>query len=278
MQLTGSTGQAVGYILEHVGENLTVDQVADHCHFSKFYFSRRFKAEIGESPYAFIRRARLETSAFRLKTEPERTVTDIGWDYGYSSSNYSTVFRQRFGTRPVDFRRAALQASFQHPFCHYEGTAGLDALEELGDGVFFRELPPLTAVYERHIGDYHDLGFQWPGFIAAHRALRTAGSQFLARSFHDPAISGSGRCVYDLCMTVEPDCQAENLSLLPGGLHIVYPFRGPVWQIYTVYQVLFNFWLPRTGRRLSDLGGYDLYRVMNGPEYVEMDICLPLDA
>ena len=105
MHLTDSTGQAVGYILEHVGESLTVDQVADHCHFSKFYFSRRFKAETGESPYAFIRRARLETSAFRLKTEPDRSVTDIGWDYGYSSSNYSTVFRQRFGARPVEFRK-----------------------------------------------------------------------------------------------------------------------------------------------------------------------------
>ena len=278
MRLTGSTGQAVGYILEHLGENPTVDQVADYCHFSKFYFSRRFKAETGESPYAFIRRARLEESAFRLKTEPERTVTDIGWDCGYSSSNYSTVFRQQFGTGPVDFRRVARQAAFQHPFCHYGKPVGLDALEELGEGIHCRELPPLTVVYERHIGNYHDLGLQWPVFMADHRALRTAYSQFLVRSFHDPAISGSERCVYDLCMTVDPDCRAENLCVLPGGPHIVYNFRGPVWQIYTVYQVLFNLWLPRTDRRLSELGSYDLYRCMEGPEYVEMDICLPLAA
>ena len=277
MQLTGSTNQAVGYILEHISENPTVDQVADHCHFSRFHFSRRFKAETGESPYAFIRRARLEESAFRLKTEPHRTVTDIGWDCGYSSSNYSTVFRQRFGERPADFRRIALQASFQHPFCHCE-AAGLEVLDELGDGVAYRELPPLTVVYQRHIGNYHDLGLQWPAFMAAHRALRTAGSQYLVRSFHDPAISGSERCVYDLCMTVDPDCRAENLSTLPGGPHVVYSFRGPVWQIYTAYQILFNLWLPQTGRRLADLGSYDLYHCMEGPDYVEMDICLPLDV
>ena len=278
MHLTGSTSQAVGYILEHAGENPTLDQVAAHCHFSKFYFSRRFKAETGESPCAFIRRTRLERSAFQLKTEPGRTVTDIGWDCGYSSSNYSTVFQRHFGARPVDFRRTALQSSFRHPFCHYRGTAGLDALAELGDGVLYRELPPLTVVFERHIGDYHDLGRQWPGFIAAHRALREPWSQYLVRSFHDPAISGGGRCVYDLCMTVSPDRRGEDFCVLPGGLHIVYPFRGPVRQIYTAYQVLFNFWLPQAGRRLSDLGSYDLYRVMEGPEYVEMDICLPLDV
>jgi len=275
MRLTGSTNQAVGYILEHVGENPTVDQVADYCHFSKFYFSRRFKAETGESPYAFIRRARLEESAFRLKTEPERTVTDIGWDCGYSSANYSTVFRQRFGAGPVDFRRNARQASFQHPFCHNR-EAGLSALEELGGAVRYRDLPPLTVVYERHIGDYHDLSRQWSGFMEAHCSLRTAGSRFLVRSFHDPAITGAARCVYDLCMTVDPDCRAEELSVLPGGPHIVYPFRGPVWHIYTVYQVIFNLWLPQAGRRLSELGSYDLYHRMEGPEYVEMDICLPL--
>ena len=276
MRLTGSTDQAVGYILEHIGENPTVDQVADHCHFSKFYFSRRFKAETGVSPYAFIRRARLEESAFRLKTEPKRSVTDIGWDCGYSSSNYSTVFRQRFGTRPAEFRRLALQAAFQHPFCHCEEP--LDVLERLGERVQYRNLPPLTVVYQRHIGNYHDLGLQWPGFLSAHRTLRSSRSQCLVRSFHDPAISGSARCVYDLCMTVDPDCRAENLGVLPGGPHVVYPFRGPVWQIYTVYQALFNLWLPRTGRRLSELGSYDLYRCMEGPEYVEMDICLPLDV
>ncbi|MCI9445212.1 MAG: AraC family transcriptional regulator [Oscillospiraceae bacterium] len=275
MLLSGCAGQAVGYILEHIRENPTVDQVADYCHFSKFYFSRRFKAETGESPYTFIRRARLEESAFRLKTEPERTITDIGWDCGYSSCNYSTVFRQRFGMGPMDFRRSIRQASFQHPFCH-RWENGLSALEEMCGAVEYRNLPPLTVVYERHIGDYHDLGRQWSDFMAARRSLRTNRSQFLARSFHDPAITGSRRCVYDLCMTVDPDCRGEGVSVVPGGPHIVYPFRGPVWYIYTAYQVIFNLWLPQTGRRLSEASSYDLYHCMAGPEYVEMDICLPL--
>ena len=35
--------QAIDYILQHAEEELTLDEVAEHCHFSKFYFSRLFK-------------------------------------------------------------------------------------------------------------------------------------------------------------------------------------------------------------------------------------------
>ena len=90
--------RAIDYILQHINEELSIDDVAEYCHFSKFYFSRMFKAETGESIYAFIKRLRLEQSAFKLKVEPGRTITDIGCEYGYSSSNYSSAFRQRYRT------------------------------------------------------------------------------------------------------------------------------------------------------------------------------------
>ena len=96
---------AIDYILEHINEDLSVDDVAAHCHFSKYHFSRMFKAETGESIYAFMKRLKLEQSAFRLKVEPKRAVTDIGYEFGYSPSNYSWMFRQRYQTNPVNFRR-----------------------------------------------------------------------------------------------------------------------------------------------------------------------------
>ena len=73
---------AIDYILEHINEDLSVDDVAAHCHFSMYHFSRMFKAETGESIYAFMKRLKLEQSAFRLKVEPKRAVTDIGYEFG----------------------------------------------------------------------------------------------------------------------------------------------------------------------------------------------------
>ena len=39
--------QAIDYILKHIEEEVTLGDVAGHCHFSKFYFSRLFKEQTG---------------------------------------------------------------------------------------------------------------------------------------------------------------------------------------------------------------------------------------
>lgn len=83
-----AVNQAIDYILKHIEEEITLGDVAGHCHFSKFYFSRLFKEQTGESVYGFIKRVKLEQSAFRLKTEQGRQITEIGADYGYSPSNF----------------------------------------------------------------------------------------------------------------------------------------------------------------------------------------------
>lgn len=106
-----AVNRAIDYILEHIQDGLSVGDVAAHCHFSKYYFNRMFRQETGESVYAFIKRMKVEQSAFRMKVEPDRTVTDIGCEFGYSPSNYSWMFRQRYQTSPVNFRRTVEQAT-----------------------------------------------------------------------------------------------------------------------------------------------------------------------
>ena len=38
-----SVNQAIDYILRHMEEDVTLDDVAEYCYFSKYYFSRLFK-------------------------------------------------------------------------------------------------------------------------------------------------------------------------------------------------------------------------------------------
>ena len=70
--------QAIDYILQHRREEIRLEDVARYCHFSKYHFCRLFKALTGESVYGFIKRVRLEESAFRLKVEQGRSITEIG--------------------------------------------------------------------------------------------------------------------------------------------------------------------------------------------------------
>ena len=79
--------KAVNYIMEHIGENIPIEDIANDCHYSKFYLNRMFREATGESIHAFIKRVKMEQSAFRLKVEKNKSITDIATDYGYSSSN-----------------------------------------------------------------------------------------------------------------------------------------------------------------------------------------------
>lgn len=96
--------QSIDYIMGHLDEDLSLDRLAAHFYISKFHFSRIFKEETGESVYAFIKRCKVDQSAVDLKLNPTKAITDIGLDYGYSASNYSTVFKERHHTSPTGYK------------------------------------------------------------------------------------------------------------------------------------------------------------------------------
>lgn len=267
---------AIDYILQHLGEELSVDDVAAECHFSKYYFNRMFKEETGESVYAFIKRLKLEQSAFRLKVEPGRTVTDIGYDFGYSPSNYSWVFRQQYQTSPVHFRKKIHQASVQHPFYH-DTQVFMETFETCNQKVAIKTLPDYFVLYERRIGSYRSLNGQWGDFIRRYQEYVTKETLFFERTFDDPAITDIDGCLYDICMSVNSDCPLTNTCVIEGGKCAVYPYKGLGKHIYAAYQTLFTVWLPQTGLCLDNRSGFDIYRKVDSDSgYMELDICLPL--
>ena len=50
--------QAINYIFEHIDEDITVDDVAKHCSYSKYHLTRMFKEDTDEALYQFIKRVR----------------------------------------------------------------------------------------------------------------------------------------------------------------------------------------------------------------------------
>lgn len=301
LRITNETiNHAIDYILQHINEELSVDDVAAHCHFSKYYFSRMFKEATGESVYAFIKRLKLEQSAFRLKVEPDRTVTDIGCEFGYSPSNYSWMFRQRYQTNPVNFRRNVEQATVEHAFMHIdtaggnaaEGTLsdihrgdspvpdrydGLERFEDCDRKITIENLPDHFVLYERRIGSYHDLSGQWDDFMEKYREFVTADTQFLERTFDDPVITDANGCLYDICMSVDRSVPLENTCIIKGGKCAVYPYKGLGKYIYAAYQTIFTVWLPRTPYELDYRSGFDIYHLVDSKSgYMELDICMPL--
>jgi AraC family transcriptional regulator len=287
MILSSTVSRAVDYILLHLTENVGVDDVASFCGYSKFYFSRMFKAETGQSVYSFIRRIRVEQCAFRLKTEQKRSITDISIDYGYTSSNFSTLFLQLEHETPYYFRKGIAKRSVSHPFFHAEQNT-LEPYVELCKKISIEVFPDYTVIFERHIGNYHELAKDWCVFLDTYKRCQTHRALLFERTFDDPSIADDDRCIFDICMQVENDsvrsigCPADKTELLQtgtlaGGKFAVYHFKGRHQQIFAAYQNMFNVWIPESGAYIDDRYGFDIYRKVNeDASYMEIDLCIPV--
>ena len=85
-------------------EPLDVASVAAVAHISPAHFSRSFRSVFGETPHRYLQRRRVERSMFLLR-ETERSVTDVGFDVGFSSlGTFSRTFKEIVGETPSDYR------------------------------------------------------------------------------------------------------------------------------------------------------------------------------
>lgn len=273
--------QAISYIFAHINENITVKQVADHCHFSQYYFERIFKNATGESVYAFIKRVKMEQSAFRLKVERSKSITDIGYEYGYSPSNYSSAFKQHHKTSPADFRKHIFEKSLEsNPNQWKEGrevVLDMPSYEECEQNITIEWIEDLFVLYERRKGNYRNLKEDWCAFLDKYQEYSTETAQLMECTFDDPSITNADGCLYDICMTVDRNCPLKNTRTIPGGKFVVYHFAGYVWQIYPIHQSLLNIWFPRSHYEIDNRYGFDRYQYVDGDTmYMVVDFCIPI--
>ncbi|MCF6175102.1 MAG: AraC family transcriptional regulator [Victivallaceae bacterium] len=96
--------KTIDYCLENLHEPITIEDMAKISGYSRYHFSRLFKASQGISPANFIRDLRLQR-AIRLLQSEMISVKEIADRCGFSNDNYfCKVFRQAFGISPNAYR------------------------------------------------------------------------------------------------------------------------------------------------------------------------------
>lgn len=268
--------KAIDYIMQHLDSEISIGDVADYCHISKYYFCRVFKSETGESIYAFIKRLKVEQSAFRLKVEKGKSITHIGYDYGYSPSNYSSVFKKHNNISPAEFRKGKYEECVPNPF-YKDNLSVFQSFDEYQKRVHIKEIDDFDVIFERHIGNYIELEKNWRIFIEKYRDYLKEDSLLIERSYADPAVASIDECIYDLCMTAGKNCSLNNITTIKGGKFAVYAFEGPVQDIFTAFQGLFNVWLAGSGYEMDERYGLNIYRSIDWEKMnVVMDLCIPI--
>jgi AraC family transcriptional regulator len=92
------------YMLLHYQCDISLLELARHCHVSPFHFSRIFKKITTYSPYQFLTAIRLKNSELLIK-ETVAPIVDIALQSGFNSVEHFTAsFTQKFGLSPAAYR------------------------------------------------------------------------------------------------------------------------------------------------------------------------------
>ncbi|HEV7553941.1 MAG TPA: AraC family transcriptional regulator, partial [Kofleriaceae bacterium] len=239
MDYVDRINRAIDHIMRNLAEPLQLDAVAQVACFSPFHFHRIFRALVGETLHAFVKRVRLETALHRMAHHKDASLTDIALECGFSSSSdFSRSFRAQFGVPPSAFdldtyrdtRRGQLVDSTGHRLERLPAGENPD-----GFVVVLRDLPPRRVAYVRVTTPY-----QGTGVVDAINRMVTwatarglAGGQWLGYQWEDPEIVAIENCRYDVGLeisddvTIDPDSEI-GVTRFPAMRVAELDIAGPI--------------------------------------------------
>ncbi len=276
--------QAIDYIYRHLDRNLTVEEIAAHCRFSKYYFGRIFKSITHQSIYAFVKRVKLESAAFKLRST-RKPITEIGIEIGLTPSNFASAFKEFFGMSPSEFRKTR---RIPEKDTYRAVTDHLNSLKKQGNSydaihsrMFIRRIGPMNLEYQRFIGNYlQGLRREWESFRLemSRKHILDENTRFIGISYDDPLIADENRCIYDLCVGVDKISDI-NIHRIEAGTYACWEFFGAQENLIKAFNEIFAFWLPFCDYALDERLCLEVYRSgMDEQGRIHLDICIPIQT
>lgn len=269
----------MNYIVTHIDENPSLNDIAEAAFFSKYHFHRLFHAVMGETVAQFTRRIRLEKSANMLLFDGNRDITSIAHACGFSSSqNFAKAFRKHFDLSPTKYRRqhskngnsdskngndiSSTLRYIADQFPQLSTTTSKTRSSEMN--VEVKEMPEYHVGYVRQIGPYGPEGCG----AAFERLMQWAGPRGFAASgttmglcWDNPEITPPDKCRYDACITIPEDTEVQGevgTQTISSGLYAVYRCRVKTEEFAQAWQDLFGQWLPQSGYQPDDRPCYEI--------------------
>lgn len=294
--------KSIDYIDQHLEKAFTLEELASVASFSKFHFTRIFQSIVGESPFQFIMRVRLEKAAMYIITQKQESITEIAYKFGFSDiAIFSRNFKQLFGVAPSQYRRQKHNLSnfsqmesncHQSPgnvipyICQEFNTLKWKSDMELLKHAEVRELPDMTVAYIRHIGPYQGDNqlferlwnklFAWAG----PRGL-IGGKDFRSLIIYhdDPNVTTGDKLRMSVCITVPSDTKTDGeigKMQLDAANYLIARFVLGPQDFQQAWDWVYGQWLPTSGYQPDDKPCFEMYPEEPKDGKFTVEICVPV--
>lgn len=96
--------KTLDYIEAHIGEDVTIEELADIAALSVFYYQRLFSRLVRKPVREYMKLRRLARAKHALSNKHQR-ILDIALDYGFGShETFTRAFKEAYGMTPEQYR------------------------------------------------------------------------------------------------------------------------------------------------------------------------------
>jgi AraC-like DNA-binding protein len=96
------------FMRANLNKNISLDDLADLSHLSKYHFSRKYQALTGYSPLQHFTHLKIEHACFLLE-QTDMTISMVAFELGYVDALYfSRVFRRVMKLSPSQYRKSLI--------------------------------------------------------------------------------------------------------------------------------------------------------------------------
>lgn len=290
------------YIESNIENPMTLEELATVANFSKFHFNRIFLSIVGETPFQFIMRVRLERAAALILINKKESISEIANKCGFSDiSVFSRNFKNNFQICASQYRicksinsNFSQQDSNRHQidekptlyFCPELKTIKWRTNMKLNKGVEVKELPKMTVAYIRHIGPYkgNDKLFEniWNKLFswAGPRGL-VGGKDFksLVVYHDDPNVTFEDKLRMSVCITVPAETKVVGevgKMEIEAAKYVIARFELSSQDFQQAWDWVYGQWFPTSGYQPDDKPCFEMYPEEPKDGKFIVDICVPV--
>lgn len=97
--------KSIKYINDNIGRKLTISEICQYINLSKFHFSRKFKEEVGITPYKYILDRKVEAVKKDLANGVDINTLVSKYAF-YDLSHLNKNFVKAYGKTPLEYQES----------------------------------------------------------------------------------------------------------------------------------------------------------------------------